>query len=41
MGQRSSNTTAVTFKEVLVPKKTFWPGREVPKAMTALDITGR
>ena len=41
MGQRSSNTTAVTFKEVLVPKENLLAGEGegFRKAMTALDIT--
>ena len=41
MGQRASNTTAVTFKEVLVPKGNLLAGEGegFRKAMTALDIT--
>ena len=41
MGQRASNTTAVTFKEVLVPKENLLAGEGegFRKAMTALDIT--
>jgi acyl-CoA dehydrogenase len=41
MGQRASNTTAVTFKEVLVPKENLLAGEGAGfrKAMTALDIT--
>jgi acyl-CoA dehydrogenase len=41
MGQRASNTTAVTFKEVLVPKENLLAGERegFRKAMTALDIT--
>jgi len=41
MGQRASNTTAVTFKEVLVPKENLLAGEGegFQKAMTALDLT--
>ena len=41
MGQRASNTTAVTFKEALVPKENLLAGEGegFRKAMTALDIT--
>jgi acyl-CoA dehydrogenase len=41
MGQRASNTTAVTFKNVRVPKKNLLGGEEegFKKAMVALDIT--
>lgn len=41
MGQRASNTTAVTFKEVLIPKENLLAGEGegFRKAMTALDIT--
>jgi acyl-CoA dehydrogenase len=41
MGQRASNTTAVTFKEVFVPKENLLAGEGegFQKAMTALDLT--
>jgi acyl-CoA dehydrogenase len=41
MGQRASNTTAVTFKNVRVPKENLLAGEGegFKKAMTALDIT--
>jgi acyl-CoA dehydrogenase len=41
MGQRASNTTAVTFKEALVPKENLLAGEGegFRKAMIALDIT--
>jgi acyl-CoA dehydrogenase len=41
MGQRASNTTAVTFKNVRVPKENLLGGEEegFKKAMVALDIT--
>jgi acyl-CoA dehydrogenase len=41
MGQRASNTTAVTFKEALVPKENLLAGEGegFRKAMVALDIT--
>ncbi len=41
MGQRASNTTPVTFKNVRVPKKNLLggEGEGFKKAMTALDIT--
>ena len=41
MGQRASNTTAVTFKDVLVPKENLLAGEGegFRKAMAALDIT--
>lgn len=41
MGQRASNTTAVTFKDVRVPKENLLAGEGegFKKAMAALDIT--
>jgi alkylation response protein AidB-like acyl-CoA dehydrogenase len=41
MGQRASNTTAVTFKNVKVPKENLLAGEGegFKKAMAALDIT--
>ncbi len=41
MGQRASNTTAVTFKDVRVPKENLLgaEGEGFKKAMAALDIT--
>ena len=41
MGQRASNTTAVTFEEVLVPRENLLAaeGEGFRKAMIALDIT--
>lgn len=41
MGQRASNTTAVTFRKVRVPKENLLGGEEggFKKAMAALDIT--
>jgi acyl-CoA dehydrogenase len=41
MGQRASNTTAVTFKNVRVPKENLLggTGEGFKKAMAALDIT--
>ncbi len=41
MGQRASNTTAVTFKDVKVPKENLLggEGEGFKKAMVALDIT--
>src|SRR4030042_3048850 len=41
MGQRASNTTAVTFKNVRVPKKNLLGGEAegFTNAMAALDIT--
>jgi len=41
MGQRASNTTAVTFKDVKVPKENLLAGEGegFKKAMAALDIT--
>jgi acyl-CoA dehydrogenase len=41
MGQRASNTTAVTFEEVLVPRENLLAaeGEGFQKAMIALDIT--
>ncbi len=41
MGQRASNTTAVTFKNVKVPRENLLGGEEggFKKAMAALDIT--
>jgi acyl-CoA dehydrogenase len=41
MGQRASNTTAVTFNEVLVPKENLLAGEGegFRKAMAALDVT--
>lgn len=41
MGQRASNTTAVTFKDVRVPRENLLagPGEGFRKAMAALDVT--
>ncbi len=41
MGQRASNTTSVTFRQVRVPKENLLGGEEegFKKAMAALDIT--
>lgn len=41
MGQRASNTTAVTFNQVRVPKENLLGGEEdgFKKAMAALDVT--